>query len=217
MAPYPYYVRAWGWLSSFFIESIAQLRPQYSLQPNYFLHKGVYPDSLYPCVPPSTQDSCYSTRCTMGKFYLLLCSNVRRSISMQANCKDLVSSATWSLLQPASWTDSICSYKYLLWLCHPIGTYSECVGPSTIHKRKVRTTIDFRIWYIVSEMLSQYLLSPNHLMWSFGTTFYTLDHLTLDSGCIFSIARLVEFARKRPKVEGVLDVTWAYYSTGLVR
>ena len=46
---------------------------------------------------------------------------------------------------------------------------------------------------------------------------FDLQGLMLYSGCMFSIARLVEFARKHPDVEGVADVTWAYYSTSLVR
>ena len=41
--------------------------------------------------------------------------------------------------------------------------------------------------------------------------------MRLESSCIASIIRLVEFARKWHVVEGTVDVTWEFYSLNLIR
>lgn len=46
---------------------------------------------------------------------------------------------------------------------------------------------------------------------------YTDTRLLFNSACVASIVRLVKFAQPQPTIEGAVDVTWDYYSVGLIR
>lgn len=46
---------------------------------------------------------------------------------------------------------------------------------------------------------------------------FSTHRLISDSACIASIVRIVKFAQNEAPIEGVVDVTWGYYSLNLVR
>ena len=42
-------------------------------------------------------------------------------------------------------------------------------------------------------------------------------HLLFGRACVASTIRIVKFAQKYPRIEGVVDVTWEFYSLNLIR